>query len=218
MHRSLGNYDKARADLSHAIQLDPDRTFLFRQRAWVALAKGDFDAAVTDFETAAASEPGGIYNHLGLGVVHYHRGDWTNALRALEEAVVIADAQTEYAEFYRWLCHARAGDRETADRLLSEFAASRSPIEDSDWPGRLTAFLLGDLTEKELFAAASSMGPAEELRCEAFFYAGSLRMLNDEVEKAVEYFRKCLDTKRTDFYEYQSAGAELRELGFLDRN
>ncbi len=79
----------------------------------------------------------------------------------------------------------------------------------------MAKFLLGQITEDELFAAAKTASPVEMTGqlCEAWFYAGKKKSLAGDRQSAASYFRKCLQTGRMDFEEYAFAKAELKVLG-----
>ncbi len=54
-------------------------------------------------------------------------------------------------------------------------------------------------------------------QCEAFYYLGMLRAIEDRPGEAVEHFGRCLDTCETTFYEFYGALAELQRRGIDDR-
>ena len=74
--------------------------------------------------------------------------------------------------------------------------------------------LTGDLSEND-FLKAAGIGDEKQARnqkCEAYFYAGTVRLLDGDKSTATDYFKKCLETGVKDYYEYQSAAAELALL------
>ncbi len=78
----------------------------------------------------------------------------------------------------------------------------------------IAAFLLGEVEESPLLSEASAgmfLG-VEEQECEAYFYAGSMRLLNGDTEMAEQYFHICVETNVRLYYEYYSARAELAGL------
>ena len=70
------------------------------------------------------------------------------------------------------------------------------------------------MTEADLLKAAEDTDEAVALerRCEASFYAGSIRLLDGDKAGAAELLQKCVDTKRSTSAEHASAAAELDAL------
>ena len=75
-------------------------------------------------------------------------------------------------------------------------------------------FLVGQTSEPAFLASAVDENRDKELerRCEAYFYAGSKRLLDGDKSVAADYFEKCIGTGKKSFTEYGSALAELKTL------
>ena len=71
-----------------------------------------------------------------------------------------------------------------------------------------------ELRQKYFSAAAADADPARnrQQQCEAYFYAGSKRLIAGDKTTARDYFQKCLATGVKNFCEYQSAAADLKAL------
>ncbi len=215
LHRDLGHFDAALNDLESALRWDPKSSFLHCEQAWVQWAKGDHEAAIAPFTEATELAPSDTYGHLGIGVMYYHLGRWSDAQASLRRAIEVADESADYAHFYLYLSYARAGDRAGADELIAAHAQDREPIRDGDWPGRIVGFLATELSEGELLEAAQlpAAQPATERLCEAHYYIGSLQLIDGDRDGAVRAFRQCTEQGTTNFYEHHSARSELRALG-----
>ena len=77
---ALGELDKARADFSEALRIDPSMGMAYRNRARVHIRSGDYAAAVDDFDSAIAYSryQGLSYNedaYLGRAVAHKLAGN-----------------------------------------------------------------------------------------------------------------------------------------------
>jgi lipoprotein NlpI len=83
-----------------------------------------------------------------------------------------------------------------------------------DWPSKVGHFLAGQLTESDFLQAAANPDTLtdREQHCEAYFYAGSKRLIEDDKTTAADYFKKCMTTELKHFEEYRSAEAELKFL------
>lgn len=110
-----------------------------------------------------------------------------------------------------WLVRARLGEAPAASRELTNFLTSWKTGDVYPWLAILGRFLIGDVTEPELFQAANSVDEklAGERKCEAYFYAGSRRLVAKDAITARTYFQQEVDTGVTSFTEYTSARAEL---------
>ena len=77
---AFGEPDKALADFSEALRVDPSMEMVYRNRALVHMRNGDYAAAVDDFDSAVAYSryQGFSYNegaYLGRAVAHKLAGD-----------------------------------------------------------------------------------------------------------------------------------------------
>jgi lipoprotein NlpI len=85
------------------------------------------------------------------------------------------------------------------------------------WTTTLGRFLIGAITEDDLFAAATAatVRAAPGHNCEAYYFAGMVRLLAREPGRAREYFEKSVATQLTHFPAYTLARAELTRLEAL---
>ncbi len=70
------------------------------------------------------------------------------------------------------------------------------------------------MSEADFLKAAHSgdENKTKEQRCEAYFYAGTMRLLLGDKPAAADYFGKCVDTGIKNFTEYSSAASEFKAL------
>ena len=101
--------------------------------------------------------------------------------------------------------------RALATKELAQFLKVRNP---DDWPSKVMRFLMAQLSEADFLKAAQSKEAKtdRELKCVAYFYAGTRRLIDADKETARKYFEKCIETGVKNFTEYQSAEAELKAL------
>jgi lipoprotein NlpI len=113
-----------------------------------------------------------------------------------------------------WLIRARLGETEAADQELSAYLEKRRAATPGDWISNVGGFLVGKVTEANLFAAAASTDEKKERGqlCEAWFYAGMKKLLAGDKGSSADYFRKCLATGAQIYDEYDLAEAELKAL------
>jgi tetratricopeptide (TPR) repeat protein len=81
------DWDKALADLSKAVELDPKDANAFYNRGVVYEHRGDGELAITDYTKAIALNPKDPDAHFGRGNVYYYSDDFDNALKDYEMAI-----------------------------------------------------------------------------------------------------------------------------------
>jgi lipoprotein NlpI len=121
-----------------------------------------------------------------------------------------------YSHYRIWLIRARAGERDGATSELSASMKARENDGDREWQLCLGRFLVGDLTESNLFEQASqtAVRPTDEpgQKCEAFYYAGMKRLIGGDKPGALDFLEQCVATGQDNYNEYTSAKAELQGL------
>jgi lipoprotein NlpI len=214
----LGNMEGAMEDANQMIALQPDE-HAFVRRGWLKRVNGDLDGARTDFDRAIQINSRFGVSYVSRGCLNYVARQWDDALKDFRRSCVLSDeAGRDYSQIYIWLTRTRQGEGGEADKELAAYLEERRPGKISskgEWASKVAKFLLGRITEDELFAAAKTAN-AKDLRgqlCEAWYYAGEKKWLAGDRESAAQYFRKCLQTERIDFEEYAFAKVELKALG-----
>jgi lipoprotein NlpI len=83
-----------------------------------------------------------------------------------------------------------------------------------EWKKSVGLFLAGEIDEAAFLSLAANGDPTKvrELLCEAFYYAGMVRLLKGDAAGAQSFFEKSLATEVSNFVEFDFAGAELARL------
>jgi hypothetical protein len=76
------------------------------------------------------------------------------------------------------------------------------------WPRTLARFLIGEVDEAGLLAAADPTDLRQ--RCETRYYLGMQALLQSRAELAAKWFRECRETNASDVPEYHLASSELQ--------
>ena len=145
----------------------------------------------------------------------YATGDLSGAVSPLIVSSELAPRATDgYLHLVIWLVRAEQGQVASANQELSAYLKNRGPAAAHDWLSKLGAFLLGQIDEPELLAAAGSQDSQTDRaqHCEAWFYAGMKRLLAGDKQGAVNCFKNCLATQESAFDEYILAQAELGRI------
>jgi lipoprotein NlpI len=211
-----GNLEGALADYAKTIALKPDYADAYVGRGYVKRDQGDLDAALADYTKAISLRPGLADAYAARAYLRYDQHSFPDALVDFRKGVELraASISMEYTRFRIWLIRARLGEAEAATGELQQYLTSRTVGQPDDWPSKITRFLIGQLTEAEFLTAAKHPNPKTEASrsCEAYFYAGSKRLISGDKTTASEYFQKSLTTNEKAFTEYRSAVAELKNL------
>ena len=138
---SLDRSDEAVREVEHACDLDPLCLISTLSAAWVHYLLGDDERAAEKCRHSIDMDPGRVHAHRLLGAALLHMGDHSNALAALETALMIApdDPMT-----LAWLAHARGinGDRSAANALVQRLMSSTAYV--SPYHAALAHTGLGD--------------------------------------------------------------------------
>jgi lipoprotein NlpI len=218
-HRShvrtaLGRLDAALEDANRAIALDSS-AISYNTRGSVKKASGNLAGATADFDRAIELNPQYAWSYTNRGVVETMNRNWEGALQDYRRFCELSAAEQDYPRLFMWLVCARQGKTSEADQELAAYLNRRKAAKPDEWAANVANFLLGRLSETELFAAAKSPDAKKETGnlCEAWYYAGAKKLLAGDNETAAQYFAKCLATDQKDFIEYEFAKAELKALG-----
>jgi tetratricopeptide (TPR) repeat protein len=216
--KNKGDFDGAITDLTTAIEHWSDVDFsacLLRGEA--KEAKGDLTGAIADGIKAIESgrnlsppQYAEAYNELGC--MYYDQHSFTNALVNFQKASENSPSD-DYIHFRIWLVKARLNERAEATKELQEYVQSRTG-KPNDWPAKIGSFLIGELAESALFKNAnnSNTKTANDQLFQAYFFAGTKRLIEKDNKVAMNYFRRCLATDKINSTEYWSASADLKFL------
>jgi lipoprotein NlpI len=210
-----GDFAGGMEDFSRAIELNPKDAKMYNYRAAFKRDMGDLGGAIEDCNKAIELSPlyGDAYDNRGY--IKYNVGAWAESLGDLRKVYELVPPKRDYAFLYIWLCRSRLGERDAASRELEEYMEKRNPRGGDEWVIKVATFLVGKLPEADFLKAAATSDPkvTKRQQCEAYFYAGSVRLLDGDREKARIFFERCLGTGLAHYNEYMSASAELKRLG-----
>lgn len=204
------DYGGAIIDYTKAIELDSQIVEAYLGRADSKAHSSDRDGAIADYSEALKINPRSYAAYAALGYLFYDSHSWRNALTNFRASIANGSINQDYEQLRIFLIRARLGEREAAIKELAQYLASRNG-KANDWFLRIGHFLTGRMSEQELLtiAARGDKQAIQEQRCEAYFYAATVRMLKGENAKAKEYFLRSVKTNITNFTEFVSAKAEL---------
>jgi len=211
--QAKGDLDGAIADCSRAIELDPKDPVAHKYRGVAKKAKGDLNGAIAEYDRAIELDPKFAAAYFHRGIAKQAKGDLKGAIGDINGAIE-RNNQDFYPRLFLWLMRSRLGESDAANKQLAAFLDKRRNATSDEWTSKVAGYLLGNVSEADLFDAAKSSDAKKErgLFCEAWFFAGMKQLLGGDEATAADYFRKCIATGQTDFIEYQLAQSELKTL------
>jgi lipoprotein NlpI len=125
-----GDYDRAIADYTKAIHLDPKLDYTFWRRGLAHTRKKEHERAIADYSQAIRLNPNRAPAYVGRGYAYHSKGDYDRAIADYDEAIRISPHYT-VAYHDRGFAHFAKGehDRAIADyteaiRLDEQYASS----------------------------------------------------------------------------------------------
>ena len=82
-----GNHDRAIADTTKAIRINPQLASAYALRAQAYLSKGDHDRAIADFSEAVRLNPRDADGYAGRGIAYHLKGNHDRAIADYTKAI-----------------------------------------------------------------------------------------------------------------------------------
>ena len=176
------DYDRAIADFSGAIGLDPKLAPPFFNRGLAYSAKQDYDRAIADFTQAIKLDPNAP-SFFNRGEAYYAKQEFGYAISDFNEAIRL-DSKFPYSMLGLYLARTRSG----AHTAAAELEINAKNLKQPDWPYAVVELFLGRRTPATLAAATK-----RDERCEAQFYIGEWRLLRGDRRAAVANLKFAVD-------------------------
>jgi tetratricopeptide (TPR) repeat protein len=210
--RQQGDYDRAIAAFSKALQLDPSQTAAFIKRGNVFLDRGDFDRAIADYTAAIKVDAKMALAYLNRGLAHAKKGDFEAVLADANHAIHI-DPKLAAAHFLRGAAFANRGDKH---RAIAEFslAIKLDPKNPLTYNDRGLAYAEQGDYDRALadYTAALRLDPRLTL---AYVNRGIACRQKGNIDKAIQEFTKALRLEPRSVLGYFNRGlAHLAKQDF----
>ncbi len=227
----LWQYQDAINTFTQGIEKFPEDPRFYRHRGHRYVTVRNFDAAIADFERAAALvagqpdevEPDGapnpqniprstlqfnVWYHLGLA--YYLKGDFESALRAYEECLLVSDNDDSIvatADWY-WMSLMRLGRTDEATALLDMINPEMDIIENDSYLRRMLMYKGLESPDSLLNATT-----ADDLSIATQGYGvGNWYLVNGDVQMAQQIFERVLEGRSWSAFGYIAAEAELARM------
>lgn len=202
-----GDLDRAIADYSEAIRLDPKDGKIFNDRGNTYNSKGDLDRAMADYNEAIRLDPKLSLPFWNRGVANLYAGSLAEAIADLSQASEL-DPKFAYAALWLDIANKRSN-------LPSRLPQQTAQFDMTKWPAPLVRLYLGQMTAQAALAAAADANADtnKDQTCEANFYSGELALQQGAKDEAIRLFRLAASGCPRHFIESGAADAELKALG-----
>lgn len=209
--QSRGFHDAAVKDFGRAIHLNPGFALAYHLRGHARADLGDLTEAIRDFTEAYAldtQDPEPLYDR---ACARYDLKQWKESLADFALSAEKGPATRDYARIRMSLIRRRLGEPDDLAAYLERRPSRNEP--DDAWVVHLLRFVSGRTGEVDFLEHAYLDEKSMRSRlCQAWYYAGTLRLLAGNRPGATLYFQKCVDTDVRDYREYASAVVELEAL------
>jgi lipoprotein NlpI len=210
-HDYLMRTDKALADITESISLDPARAESYGTLAEIRSGRGEFKealVALADEKKRSSEQDGTLYQQ---GRAKYYLGDFASAAQDFEARIKQAGSRDKaYAWLWLNMTYNQLG-QENREKIRGY----SDEIKLSEWPMPLVKYYRGDIDEGALIKAAQDANNSKQRwqLCEAHYFIGQRYLHAKDVRAARKAFERARETEVFEFIEYRAAGVELERLG-----
>lgn len=230
----LGRYDLAIRTFSKAIDLFPESYEPYRHRGHRYISIRQFDRAIADFQKAVELMEGkpleieedgmpnklniplstgqfNVWYHLGLG--HYLKGDWEDALEAYKKCLEVSDNDDLIVATLDWyyMTLVKLGRDEEATELLSLVHNDMEIIENDAYFKRLLMYK-GELESSELMRVSPDTNDQRLQYVTQGYGLGNYFLANGDTLTAKSIFDNVISTGYWSAFGYIASEMELANL------
>jgi lipoprotein NlpI len=205
--RVLDELQRAIADLTEAIKLDPRHTGAYGWRGRLLADTGEYDRAVANYTDALKVFPEDDGFSGNRGYAHFYRADFAAAAADLHRAIQLAPYATDNADRapMLYLARVRSGHDGTAD-LSAQVERWKSINRDIPL---VVELYLGRGSPEAVIGAVNSL----RTQCEANFYVGQWHLIRDNRAEARRLLQVASAKNCDGFHPtHPAAAADLKRM------
>jgi tetratricopeptide (TPR) repeat protein len=238
-YRRQGDYDQAVRNYDQVIRLNSRHAQAYSNRGIAYASQGDDDLAIQDYDEAIRINPKYVNAYYNRGNAYRRKGAYSEAVENYSEVIRLNPkhgngySSRGMVRFYQGQFASAAADFAKARQfasdnlylaLLLHVAETRAGIQPQTsltemtrsldleiWPGPVVAMFVGQLTEHVVLKAGTSSDQPEK-QCQAYFYLGQQRLMQQKKSEAAEMFRQAVATQASTLFEFEAARVELSRL------
>jgi lipoprotein NlpI len=236
-------YDRAIADYSEAIRLDPSLTEAYNNRALSLYETGEYNRALPDYEKALQLDPKHTNSYYGLGNLYRSKAEYSKSIENYTKALELNPAFTN-AYINRGNTYIAMGAFDMAiadykdanrtrptnayvplfiavakmhkgDNAIADELGDEAKALSGGWPMPVLQFYMGKLTVEELIAAAKDPdAKTQQVNfCDAYYFLGEWQLFNGQRLKGIDSLKQANANCTQKYFEYDSVKAELKRVG-----
>ncbi|MEM7307407.1 MAG: S41 family peptidase [Planctomycetota bacterium] len=209
-----GQADEALVDLRAAVDGIEEPSFqALLLLAWVERAEGELDAARSRFDALLQREKRSGPALLGVGGLHYARGEWEDAADRFKQASRATGMRRSSAALFHWLAYERAGEPDKGQKAL-ERELARWDEGDTAWFPAVAEHALGRRGPDDAVAATANELAWKERRArgQVSFWLGTCAQLAGDAAAARGHLEACIAVGDWDLLEHWIARLEVERL------
>nr|WP_255457049.1 lipoprotein NlpI [Gilliamella sp. ESL0254] len=212
VYDSLGFKAFAQSDFSYLLNFNPEIPDVYNFLGTYALREGNFDEALTSFNTTLELDPTYAYAYLNRAITLYRTGHYQAAERDALQFYQY-DVNEPIRILWLYLIEKENDNKAAQNELQKRYDL----INDKTvYSGNIIAFYLGKINESRLMqnlqqGVENNRQLAERL-CEAYFYLGKYYQSKGDNERAKMLFKYALANNIYNYVEHQQALYEIKLL------
>jgi len=215
---SRGDYDLALTDLTEAININPNLTGAYLNRANIyTYQRVDFNRAFSDIEQALRIDPNNVWAYNLRGEAYMERGDYDRAISDFNQAMRIDPGSSQsYINRGRAYQH-----KQDYDRAIADFNQAIRINPDDAWgyANRGGAYLdKGDLDRALAdFNQCLQMVPDDRNNWWVYTNRGKVYREKGDIDRAMADFDRAIQANPNDSWPYRERGFVYRERKDFER-
>ncbi|NUF49954.1 lipoprotein NlpI [Gilliamella sp. ESL0250] len=212
VYDSLGFKAFAQSDFSYLLNFNPEIPDVYNFLGTYALREGNFDEALTSFNTTLELDPAYAYAYLNRAIALYRTGHYQAAERDALQFYQY-DVNEPIRILWLYLIEKEINNKAAQNELQKRYDL----INDKTiYSGNIIAFYLDKISESKLMqnlqqGAENNRQLAERL-CEVYFYLGKYYQSKGDNERAKMLFKYALANNIYNYVEHQQALYEMKLL------
>jgi tetratricopeptide (TPR) repeat protein len=213
-HFRRGDLDRAIADFSTAIELDPKDSESLNNRGLAFQWRRDFDRAIADYTKSLALNPKLYAAYANRGNVYRLKGDFKNAIADYDRAVALAP---RFAGAFKYRAMARQGEKHFTEAFKDlAKAIELAPNDAEAYVARGNLHRLNGDEGRAFndYERATAINPEY---APAFVNRGAALLARGDYEKAVRDLEKAVRLSPNDVYAIYNRGVAYSQLGEFSR-
>ncbi len=206
----LAQIGRAIEAYSHAIELNPNNTYIYNNRGIAYKSKGDFDCAIADFNTAIRLRPDYVGAYDSRGAAYHDKGDYDRAIVDYTKAI---DLKPDFAEAYfnRGVAYHKKGELEQVIEDHTQAIKFRPDFAEAYFNRGIVYYDKGDYDRAIVdYTKAIDLKPTD---ARVYINRGVAYHDKGDYDRAIVDYTKAIDLKPTDARVYTNRGVAYHKKG-----